>query len=859
MRRLIYLSLLMGTTFLCSTGAAHADPISALIGGFLTAQGFATAGGAVAGIFGGFAGGAFAAGYAIGSSVILSSLVTVGLSLGFSYLASLLKPRPDAPNPNAKLVNIRQPISFMEYAYGIVRKGGPVNFWKAKRPWRYIDIILAAHMINGVIGYYADEREVTRDVDGYLLQDNYNVAGKQRVQIVPYLGAPGQISPPMFNTEFTQWTDDHDMEGLAHLACRARSVIADQFSKPYPTGREPVFTALLEGKIVYDPRIDDDVFSENAALIIADWVVSEDGLGRTVDWNNVSTQADIADIPITDRDGNIRPKWKIGGSYSAGDDRETVRAQMGVAADAFFSEDENGNVIFAVGGWQEPEITIRDSDIFRIAYAEGQAGTDIVNAQSVAYTEPELGWREGPSAPYIITDPSEAYSENSLQVFWINNHNQAVRVAKRLLTTARAQYRITATLKAQGVRLLGQRFFQLAHSEMGVDMAFEVDKLSRNEDGLTYTLEAHSVTEADFEFNSAVEEPEKPRRETFEVNDELPEPANVTATAEPYGGGVSILVDWDDEPDYDSLTYRVRYRVKSPVGDWFVVSVPLEQSYQRLVGLVDGETYQIQVQAVSADGTATLWVPNNGGDEDDPTLEETVVIDPVAPAALTAFTVNAGPHLGNAVFTITTPNDSHQRAVTITRTVAGGVVDPVADAIATLFIGGLTTQGYTDGDSTRVNFVDNGDFATVLTPWTGTNWAQSAGTALHTPGSTSQLQQGEATIDSASVVRASYDIIGRTAGSVAFGYTSTPNTNDVTRSTNGTFRCRIGPNTISSPGTSVVRFSPLSTFDGAVDNVIAYIESGSCVTQGVYDYRAYPKNGSGVAGTPTLISNVIII
>ena len=625
MRKMMFAAFLLGTTALYPAQAQAMPLISSFIGGLLTSLGATSLGGAIVGA-GGFSAAGFAAGAGFSSTLLGGALIKTALSLGLSYLASLLRPRPNVPDPGAKLVNIRQGVQFMEFAYGKVRKGGPVNFWKAKSGKRYYDIILAAHEIDGISGLFADEREVTLNGSGFVQESDFNV-GHSRLQIAEYLGAPGQVAPPLLTANFTQWTSAHDMEGLAHIVAVAENAPSADFSKPYPTGREPVISALLRGKKVYDPRDvdqdpDDDttwVYSENAALIIADWATAPDGLGKTVNWSKIAIEADAADVDVLDRDGNTIKKWRLGGSYSAAEDRETTRAQMAVACDAFFYEDANGVVGFNVGRFIAPTVTIIDDDILRITYSEGQSGTDIVNAYSLQYTEPEQGYREAASAPYVIDDPTEPYSEDSLQVFWTDTHNQAVRVAKRLLLASRAKYRITATLKYYGINLIGQRFFTLDHVEAGVDMTFEIDRLTRNEDGITWTVEAHSVEETDFDFDAATEEPEKPKRTAFETTSDVPEPTGITAVSMPVTSVVAIHVDWDDPPR-DSLLNQVRYRVHDPAGEWTQLSVPPGQSFLDIVGLLSGETYDVQVRSITPVGQASKWSPHSGDDEDSPTL-----------------------------------------------------------------------------------------------------------------------------------------------------------------------------------------------------------------------------------------------
>lgn len=117
----------------------------------------------------------------------------------------------------------------------------------------------------------------------------------------------------------------------------------------------------------------------------------------------------------------------------------------------------------------------------------------------------------------------------------------------------------------------------------------------------------------------------------------------------------------------------------------------------------------------------------------------------------------------------------------------------------------------TDSDS-WTDIVTNGTFATDLTGWTGTNWAQSAGTALHTAGATDGLVQS-LTIVSGVTYRVTFTVSGRTAGDV------TPSIGAVAGtavSADSTVTQYIVADT---DGTLDLAFTPSTDFDGALDDI----------------------------------------
>lgn len=672
MRKYLYGLILLGTTALYPAPAYAMPPVVGFIGGIITAIGAPGIGGAIAGAFGGFSAGAFAAGYAIFGGALGGFLLQTALSLGISALAQALRPRPDAPpNPGARLVNMRQPITHFEHVYGVVRKGGPVAFWQAKNGRRYYDVVLAARRINGVRQWFADETEVRINANGYSIDKRFQGSGNEagsntsrlRLRVYPNGGVPAWIKDG-----FPEVTDEHNFAGLAHLVAVAQTVEAEQFSEVYPTGREPVISPVIEGYLCYDPRDSSQSrtnpnswkFTENAALIIADWITSKDGLEQSVNWDKVAVEADICDETILDRDGNEVKRWTLGGVYSAADDRETTRANMGLACDAFFYEDIDGTVGFHVGRYIQPSVTIEDNDIISIQYSEGQPGTDLANAFTVEYTEPDIGYREAASAPYAVAyDPAkENYEEDSLRVYWVPNHNQAVRVAKRLLVTSRAKYRISGTLKYHGIRLVAQRFFRLRHLEFGgLDQVFEVDRLKRNDDGITWTIEAHSVTPQDFAFDSFTEEPEKPKRTTIQVDNSIAAPTGVSAVSQPFAGSVGIYVSWN-APSRDNLLHQVRYRMSLETEPWTTINVPFGQTHQNIVGLLDNIHYDVQVRAMTNSGKGSNWAPSTP-------ITVLARVDPNPPGVPTG--VNAIGGSGEVELTWKAPNSGNYFATQIFR------------------------------------------------------------------------------------------------------------------------------------------------------------------------------------------------
>lgn len=682
---------LFATTALWPT-AALADPITALIGligsslgGVATGLGLTGIGGALAGV-GGFSASAFAAGAALGGSAIFGALVNIGLSVGLSLLAEALRPKPQTPDPGQRMVNYRQNIAYMEIVYGRTRKGGPLAFWQSKGGQRFYDVLIAAHEIDAYESLFADDREVTfvSGSSGTIATPPYNLGGGV-LGLDPKRGQAGQTVSGYLSTFAPSVTSAHDFAGLAHIAAVCNNVEPEKYTEIYPSGREPAITALVRGKKIFDPRTNTTAWSDNAALVIADWITSEDGLNREVDWDDVAIEADVCDETVLDRNGVAQKRWTLNGMYLLSEARETVRAQLGVACDAFFYERHDGKVGFTVGRFIAPTVTISDRHILVAQYTSGLDGTDNVNAQVVNYMAPARGWLEAPSAAIKASDATgEPYEEDTINVYWINSHNQACRVAKRLLKSRRAEWRAALTVNCQGAKLQEQRFFTLDHDEAGIATVMEVDSLSRNEDGISYTVQCHSVTSADFDFAAVTEEPEPPKRTTISNDNSIPAPGSVTATG--VAGGLKVT--WA-APARTSLSTVVRVRTVSGPGQWQEVAVRSGQTEITIAGLAT-VSHHVQAQHVTASGRGSNWAPADGSGN--PTLTATPGVPaPLAPEPA-VFTVTGG--TGNATVNFTTANDPAVAGTIFRRNTSN--TETGATLVGTVYSGPNASLSFTD-------------------------------------------------------------------------------------------------------------------------------------------------------------------
>lgn len=127
------------------------------------------------------------------------------------------------------------------------------------------------------------------DEQGNVTEGRY----KDNLVIRRHLGSPNQLADPLAVSNIDEWTNAHRLQGIAYLY-----LILTKDQDVYPTG-VPNFSAIVEGKPVYDPRKDANVWTTNAALFSADYLTNQRyGFGvlpEDIDMANVAAQANICD------------------------------------------------------------------------------------------------------------------------------------------------------------------------------------------------------------------------------------------------------------------------------------------------------------------------------------------------------------------------------------------------------------------------------------------------------------------------------------------------------------------------------------------------------------------------------------
>lgn len=306
--------LLTGTTSLSHPGNLVRDPVT--VGTLILGQ----AGAAAAGVF------------------ITGAVGYLATTVVTSWAMSALAPRPAASGvTKGTLINTREADAPHDYVYGTVRKGGVITYVEAtgqNNKFLHIILTLAGHEVEAIDDVYIDDEVVTIDGSGFVTSQSYN----SKIRIVKYTGSQ-TTAPALLLAESNQITNDFVGRGISYLYIRL-----EYDTDVFPNGI-PLFTAIVRGKKVYDPRTETTAFSSNAALCVRDYITSAEGLGDTsVNDTTFSASANVCDENVSLAAGGTEKRYTINGVMTSDmTPGDTLQKMMTACA---------GTTFWGQGEWQ---------------------------------------------------------------------------------------------------------------------------------------------------------------------------------------------------------------------------------------------------------------------------------------------------------------------------------------------------------------------------------------------------------------------------------------------------------------------------------------------------------------------------
>jgi len=289
-------------------------------------------------------------------------------------------------------------------------------------------------------------------------------AWSNKAWVRAYRGTNEQTADYKLNTAFTEWTSGHRGREVGYLA------LTYQFDETvYKTGK-PEVTALVEGKRVYDPRLDstqpggvgsqrlDDpstfTYSSNPALCLADYLISTRlGLGEDtdrIDWVLVADAADICDELVNIPGPATQKRYTCNVVLLATDSFEDnitklVDAMAGVC---YYS---GGQWRMFAGAWQSSSFSLDESDLIDsgINVTTALPYNNRYNSVRGSFVNADKNWQQMEFQPVINTSYVTADGEQTwLDVDFAACTNEYEAQRHAILLSRRGRNATIATIRA---------------------------------------------------------------------------------------------------------------------------------------------------------------------------------------------------------------------------------------------------------------------------------------------------------------------------------------------------------------------------------------------------------------------------
>lgn len=468
-------------------------------------------------------------------ATILTGVINIGLSFGFSYVSSLLN-KPKTPRPEDVQGLIRQSVAPRYRHYGRVRVGGAIIFIETKNGALYQLIAHGQGPIDGFEQTYLDNRpvELEAGIDGGVTTEPYDPA----FQIIDsQIGDASIYGFGRLEVDFSSiWNSSYQVKGIAASLLYTATVAAEKSNETYPN-RIPFLSRVIRGAKCYDPRNGSTVWTRNAGLIMRDYLTHADGMNlpsSLIDDDLIGTAANDSAQAVPIKAGGTIERYAIGLSYSFDEEPINVIGRIIGATDGRLYITPAGKIGFEVGKWVEPTVRLTDAHIIEYELTDGGGPFTEANEVIVRYTHTDVGYKEATSDPWRDLDSIGQYGRLSrtIESFEIQHHNHARRITKINQRRSAPRWRGTVLFTLAALDAWDKRFIELAIADLDVDDDFEiVGPPAIDTANMTVALEVQSASASTWAFNAATEEGDGPTVPEELEEEEIPAPTGVITAA----------------------------------------------------------------------------------------------------------------------------------------------------------------------------------------------------------------------------------------------------------------------------------------------------------------------------------------
>lgn len=552
-----------------------------------------------------------------------------------------LRKRRKKHDPYAKEFSIRESAGNWEIIYGVCRVGGTITFVYSANNNQDLHLIitLAGHEVEEITKLYFDENEVT--FSGATVNGTATGFYSGKVVAEVNLGSDTQTAfSNLVTATGGAWSTDHRQRGLANIYLKLtwNSIV-------FPKGL-PEISFQVKGKKVYDPRTGTTVYSNNAALCVADYLMNtrygvkipsaELYMGTSnSDIGSLWYAADVCDEAVSLAGGGTEPRYTTNGYTDSGNSHAENIEKLCSAMGGFVTYSSN-RWRFWPAKWRTPSVTLSESDfISEIRAATLTSRRDNFNRIRGTYISKDHSYEEL-DFPLVKNDTYKALDNNEeiaedISLPFTTSTATAQRLAKIQLEKVRQAITVEVSCTLKAYQLEVGDNVNITYARFGwSSKIFEVIEtslfLQEDDSGGTFfavKLLLKETASGVYDWNSGEE-----TQYDLAPNTNLPNALVVAAptgltltsgTTELYlrnDGTVfsRIKVSWTAPADAFVTSgglIEIEHK-KSSSGTWSpTVVITGDQTQFHILEAQDGVNYDVRIRASSAAGTKSSWVTSS--------------------------------------------------------------------------------------------------------------------------------------------------------------------------------------------------------------------------------------------------------
>tara|TARA_R100001480_G_scaffold34929_2_gene46881 strand:+ start:5482 stop:8367 length:2886 start_codon:yes stop_codon:yes gene_type:complete len=569
-----------------------------------------------------------------------------------------LVPQPEVPDYGENfadqtnrgvLVNKFNANAHIPVVYGTRKVGGNVVFLETSgtdNQYLYMAIILSEGEVNDISSIFINDNQVTWSGD---IADNTQItvgsgdanfySGASLITCEPHFGTDSQTASTLLST-LSSWTSDHRLRGLCYLAIRFEWN-QDKF------GSLPTVQAVVEGKKVYNPNLDSTVtggsgshradtsstweYSDNPILQLLDYLRNDRfGMGiansyfdsNFADWQ---TATDVCDANITPYSGASQIDLMDSHAVVDTSKKAIDNVKEFVRGSRAYLNFSGGvyNVLVETSG--SASITLTEDNIIGGISVKSKNKNSRYNRVIVNFTNPDKNYQSDtaqfPPVDETGLDSADQHAtmktadgglllEGRFDFAMLTSPYQAQEMAEIILRRSRSSLDISLTADATALDLAVGDIVNITHATPSFSAkAFRVQGMNVNSNH-TVSLQCSEHQDSFYTFGTQQEVASIPTT-TLPNPFVIQPPASVTLSDQliEYNDGTVIValdITVGASPDKFIDFYQVEYKLNADSD--FIIYAQGSGLNHRVLNVIDQQTYDVRVKAVSTAGISSSYV-----------------------------------------------------------------------------------------------------------------------------------------------------------------------------------------------------------------------------------------------------------